>query len=420
MKLMTAFIFSLLLGTLSAFADHPNEGGSAIEQLIIEAEQNSFELKQMEQNLKASQQLVSSQFGRYSPEISLEGGPQSTRFDNQKNSGTAVYGKAEWNIYKGGADSAELKKAQLDRDLQKKKLEAVKSKIRRDVKKTYYEMLFILESIALKQRAVALNDEQKKLANAKRTSGFTSRTDVIEFELRGSSLESDLLLLAQEKEQKSQELSLLLSRKDNSLPIEVKGHLTRASLQYDQKKLTEELHENNIELTESLNQASAAELDSRIARSELLPKVDLEARYGKLAIEEEVFDDKNNYSLQLKVSVPLFSGFENLNSTRHLKSKAVSLRLGSDQKRLLMTAALDSTLKQIKMLNQRLDIEEKSLSRSEEYYKLTLSEYRRGVKNSPDMVGASERLLDVRIRNLQYRRDLMIADLKIQELTNSR
>lgn len=44
-------------------------------------------------------------------------------------------------------------------------------------------------------------------------------------------------------------------------------------------------------------------------------------------------------------------------------------------------------------------------------------EYRRGIKNSPDMVNASERLLEARIRNLEYRRDLMLAKARIQELT---
>lgn len=50
------------------------------------------------------------------------------------------------------------------------------------------------------------------------------------------------------------------------------------------------------------------------ATSQLLPKIDLEAKYGKLSNEERVFNDSDNYSIMLKINVPLFSGFEDYNT----------------------------------------------------------------------------------------------------------
>jgi len=88
-----------------------------------------------------------------------------------------------------------------------------------------------------------------------------------------------------------------------------------------------------------------------------------------------------------------------------------------NQKSIFLISELDAALTEIKALNQRIDLEEKNLERFEKYYKLTLDKYRRVVKNSPDMVGASERILDARLRNLEYRRDLMIAQAKLYELT---
>lgn len=116
----------------------------------------------------------------------------------------------------------------------------------------------------------------------------------------------------------------------------------------------------------------------------------------------------------LKFNVPLFSGFEDYNSVKSINAKVASSQIAIDQKSISLSAELDSSLAEIKALNARLDLEEKNLERSEKYYKLTLDEYRRGVKNSPDMVGASERLLEARIRNLEYRRDLMLAKAKIR------
>jgi outer membrane protein TolC len=119
----------------------------------------------------------------------------------------------------------------------------------------------------------------------------------------------------------------------------------------------------------------------------------------------------------LKFKLPLFSGFEDVNTVQSLNAKVGASQKTIDQKNISLVAELDSVLAEVSALKARLDLEEKNLERSERYYKMTLEEYRRGIKNSPDMVGASERLLDARIRNLEYRRDLMLAKAKIQELT---
>ena len=160
-------------------------------------------------------------------------------------------------------------------------------------------------------------------------------------------------------------------------------------------------------------------MDARVAKSGFLPSVDLEATYGKLANEERVFAGNDNYSVALKVSVPLFSGLETLNQTRSARSKIVAKEAAASKKNLSTLAEADNLFSKLTTLNDRLNLEEKNLSKSEEYYKITLSEYRRGVKNSPDMVGASERLVEARIRNLEYRKDYYLTKLKIYELVSS-
>lgn len=401
------------------FADHPNEGKQSIDQLIKEAESNNLELQQTQESIQSSEYLLKSLYGKYFPTFSVQSEVLNTKIDSEKNSGTSFFGKSEWNLYNGGAHSAEIEKAKLVKDLQQKKLQSFKSKIHRDITRLYYEMLFVLESIALKERAISMNAEQMKMAIAKRNSGFTSEADVIEFELRESTLKSDLILLHQEREQKSRQLDVALSRKADSGPIDFKGHLTHQELQFDHDQIVKDMTENNLELAEVKSEIASLELDKTISTSEFLPRLDIEAKYGKLSNEEKVYQDNDNYSIMLKASIPIFSGFSSANSHRSLVSNLAGKKILWEQKLISLMAEVDISLSQIKALHQRLTIEEKNLSRSEEYYKITLSEYKRGVKNSPDMVTASERLLDTRIRNLEYRRDLMLAYLKVHELTNS-
>lgn len=409
----------VFLLAIRVLGDHPNEGTQSLDVLIKQAESNNLEFKKIDQVIKSLEWEGYAKRGRFFPAFSIEGGQLVAQHNEEKSSGSFLFGKVDWNLYHGGVDEAQIQKAQLSLDLERRRLEYTKIKIRNEVSKHYYELLFILESLSLKERALAMNTEQMKLARAKKNSGFTSQADVIEFELRNSTLQSDLLLLNQDREQKSKELSFDLGSKPTEAVLSIKGHLHRDQVKLDQSKLLEQLKQNNINLLEmeSLYQANVWEQKSNFAG--YLPSLDLEAQYGRLANEETVFSGNNNYSVMLKISIPLFSGLETWSSQRAFNSLLQAKRYEVINQTRFAELELDNALDTVTMLNQRLDIEEKNLSRSEEYYKVTLSEYKRGVKNSPDMVGASERLIDARIRNLEYRRDLSLMLLKISELVGS-
>ena len=89
----------------------------------------------------------------------------------------------------------------------------------------------------------------------------------------------------------------------------------------------------------------------------------------------------------------------------------------AESEKMHLLEELDGLIETIQSVQKRLDIEEKNLQKSRDYYDATLQEYRRGLKNSPDMVTASERVLEAKIRNLEFRRDLSVASAKISKLT---
>ena len=416
---MRSYLFVLwIIGSSSAvYADHPNEGKVAIMQLVEEAQKNNLEIQRSEENLRALKLKHLSQFGRFVPRLSVEGGPQSTKYDDGKSSGTAIYGKAEWNLYNGGTDRSSIELSKIELESEERLLKALRNRVRSEISKIYYELQFLLESISLKQKAIELNAQQMKIAKAKNVSGFTTSLDVLEFDLRESTLQSDLVLLNQQLSQKSRDLDVLLSRQSQSNTEAVRGHLVRENIEFNRTELLAKIQESNDQLLLARIEFQQAQTEKQQAKSQFLPRLDLEAKYGRLATDEKIFNDNDNYAVMLKFKLPLFSGFEDVNTVQSLNAKVGASQKTIDQKNISLVAELDSVLAEVSALKARLDLEEKNLERSEKYYKMTLEEYRRGIKNSPDMVGASERLLDARIRNLEYRRDLMLAKAKIQELT---
>lgn len=412
-------LFGILVGGSVAWGDHPSEGRLELKELISLAETQNLEIKEANTKLSSLELSVWSRYGAFSPQLFVEGGPVSTKFDDETNSGSALFGRLRWNLYRGGYDLALLQQTKIQRNLEVQRLEAVKSRVRRQVSERYYELLFILESMDLNQRALRMNAEQTKIALARKASGFTSRADVIEFELRESTLKSDLVLLEQQREQKLRELSVLLGGDQQGLALSVKGHLHRARIKGAQDQLSEWIDLNNIDLLSGRAQVDTAQTTKSMVVSDFLPRVDLDARYGRLEQDGRVFSREDNYFLMLTFSVPIFSGLDTWNALRSRNELVSASQTNMDQVKLSLHADLKNTLSQWAAISRRLDLEEVNLSRSEEYYKITLGEYRRGVKNSPDVVGASERLLDAKIRNLGYRRDLILTKLKIFELASS-
>jgi outer membrane protein len=209
---------------------------------------------------------------------------------------------------------------------------------------------------------------------------------------------------------------LLNSENENRLLI--KGHLQTEKEIPDENKLLDMALNKNLEMIETQNNINVSTLELKQLNGQAFPQMDLEAKYGKFLTEDAVFYENNNYSVFLKLSIPIFSGFEYVNGKRSLQSQKDSQLLKLEYKKNSLRQQIKNAVDEFRTILERLDIEEKNIIKSEKYYRLTYDEYKRGVKNSPDMVGATERKVNTQIRNLEYRRDLYLAKLKIMELVS--
>lgn len=417
-KHLVLLAVTVLTLPLKALGDHPNEGSLTLAPLIHEASAQNLELQEAEASFKSAQARANASFGRFLPAVSVEGGPMVNRLNDENNSGMTYYGRLDWNLYRGGSDQFSYRNYRLREELENRKYQAVKAKVARDVSRAYYELLFLLESTALKEKAIELNQEQMKLAKVKNSSGFTSSADVIEFELREATLNSDLKMIAQQALEKSRDLAVILGRPDVSTPILVKGHLAKVEPAFTKDKVMQKIEDSNFGIVTAKAELELSKNEVASVKARYLPSVDLDARYGKFAVDERVLSTANNYAVFLRFSIPIFSGLETLNESRAASASAMANEKVAVRTTLTTRAAVENIFSLLKTLTERMSLEEKNLAKSESYYKITLAEYRRGIKNSPDMVGASERLLEARIRNLEFRRDFYVAELQLAELTS--
>ncbi len=407
--LVRAFGISFLATPIS-FADHPNEGSGALMSLIEEALRNNIEIKEAEKQYEASLASRKQAFASYLPELSLEGGYQSSNSDGETSRGSFGYGRAAINLYRGGKDQAHMDARSEEEKFQKMRYEKSKVQIEHEVSKKYYELLYLQEGIALNEEALRENKSQTSLALKKRAAGYTSQADVLEFALREATLNSDIIFLKREESTKERELRLLLGRADEPF-VRVGGHLRRERLRKDVDVLLKIALQERMDLNEANKDIAVSNLQYKSLVADYFPKVDLEGKYGKFAGQEQ----NNNSVVKLQVSIPLFSGFDTFHGRQVKSIEIASSELRANRIRKEIKVQLEKAMERLRSIDERLNLEEKNIERSKLYYTITLGEYKKGIKNSPDVAGAAERLFDARLRNLEFRKDFYLTRLEIAE-----
>jgi outer membrane protein TolC len=111
----------------------------------------------------------------------------------------------------------------------------------------------------------------------------------------------------------------------------------------------------------------------------------------------------------LRVSLTLFDGLTAYRESSALKAESQAAEFDLAFQREDMLAHIHNELSELELLHSQVHDAEVNIKRAFRYYSLTQSEYSRGVKNSPDVLGAAEKLFDMKQKHLAIIRDFQIA-----------
>ncbi len=150
--------------------------------------------------------------------------------------------------------------------------------------------------------------------------------------------------------------------------------------------------------------------------ADFLPTVDFTYNFGRLTPNEDSQFKFNESKYGLMVTIPLFSGFETHYRTKSSFFKTQALARQKNQRLNDVGAEIGTLNSKIDELKTLFQINEKKLVSSQKYFDLTLAEYKRGVKNSPDVVGATERLFSTKKKKYELLKDLKLIKGKIEAL----
>lgn len=380
---------------------------SYAENLLIE---NNYDIVLKESELNALKQDRIINKSSFFPELNLVTGIGSeyTQDKTETEKGGMLYLDSKINFFNGFKDlknqnilDEKVNKTLIEKEIAMRK---VKSNLVRLI-----EEKRVLKNIQqLLTNEININQGQEMMAKKKVEAGLNTDAELLDFQIKEASLKNEISLIDINIQQKDSELLNLVSHQMNVEAIE-----QTISKEID---ITSNLKNPNedLDLDKKVMMADlkVAELEVSKSKSSYSPRLDLEAKAGKITPTSHLFKDKSEHQIAINLTIPLFSGF----STNAEVQKTINDRFVKESALKNFNANYESQInnekKRIELNKLLLKNNEQVLNKAIKFYSQSLVEYRRGIKNSTDIILASDRVLEIRRKlielNSQIKTDIYV------------
>lgn len=412
MKRLVTYV--VLAGTLSAglpAAESPRRLSLADAKKY--AIQNNFEVAGLRRGVEESSAKVGRARAPFYPSLGVAGGGDSWRSPEGTQATAVGFLQAKYNLFSGFLDSYNYEIAALEATKAEIRLKRAEFRVGLEVEKAFHLLLYLQSVIALKQDAIQFNETHKKMAKQRRSSGLSAESDVMEFDLRDATLNSELLLLRQELEEGRTNLKKLLGEEIGS-QIEPVGELQHQHLKSSIEESLSRINKESEPVLLGARNLAISNLEAKTWRSHWLPQVDVQLQAGYLPMADGVVTTGLQAQGMVLARFDIFSGFERLHERR--ETEARRLRIEAELKQSILTAITDTenAYRRIQTIQKRVDLEEQNEERARKYYTAVLGEYRRGVKNSSDLKIAAEGLFEAAVKRQSFKFDFLTQRIELE------
>lgn len=388
------------------------EGVESLEKLIFEKNQDYQAMVDLQESKKASS---NSSYSGYYPTLNAVGGWGQNKTDElgTTQKGYLGYLEGKANLFKGFKDQSIIDQKSADLNIGAIELEAKKRELRLQMTEVVSDMIYLHKAQEVLQEELKSAKLQRQMAAKKVSAGLTGPVDNLELDLKENEVEIEIKQFDQLHSENHQKLVKLFGSevKDAELDgIKLSGIESYQSDKFELKI------ENNLSFKKADLIKAKYESEKKEIRSEFMPSLDLTYAFGRLTPSENTPTQFNESKYGITVTIPLFSGFET-----YYKNKSAAYQIDAAEK--LKNQTIRDIESEFKILKSKMNeavslysINEKKLSNSQKYFDLTLGEYRRGIKNSPDLVTATDRLFSTKKKKFELLKELEILKVKLENI----
>lgn len=320
------------------------------------------------------------------------------------------------NVYNGGRDELEEKiretvhqaaTIEISRDLTQQLLVA---------RRLYWRILSIQELIQLQEQALARNIEHIKAAKQRIAGGVATRSDLLQFELQGTTLTQDVKRAMLDLDVAKNQLTITIGVSDHS-DMQIKGFLTHPP---HLELRNSQINPANLpEIAALKKRKNALELEAEKFNTAWAPQLDVYSDFGQptyIDRDARVGSERIEWFLGLRIKLDLSDSVTDKKdaTAKRLLAQAADLRA---ENQLQQVQALQHELQhELPLQHELLHDADTTSMQAEQLMELTMDEYNRGVKNGTELLAAAQQLLAVQKRGIEQRRDYYITRSELLSL----
>ena len=377
--------------------------------------QKNLEYQAQNDLVESKKALYKASYSGFYPTLNAVGGWGQNKTDDLPavEKGYLVYLEGRANIFKGFKDHSVLKQREADLNISQIDLEFIKRDLRLQMTELVSEMIYHHRLQEILQEEFKTTQLQKQMAAKKVSAGLTGSVDNVEFDLRENEIEIEIKQIEQLHKEGHQKLIKQFGEDILDTDLE---NIVFSSAEKSVSSMGDFKYENNINYKKSELLKNKFELEKSEIKSEFMPSLDLTYAVGRITPSEDSPLKYNEYKYGIVLTVPLFSGFETYYKNKSATQQLASAEKLQNQKRIEIESDYSILKNKIKAIYSLYLINDKKLVNSQKYFDLTLGEYKRGIKNSPDLVGATDRLFLAKKKKYELLKELEALKVKIENI----
>lgn len=380
-------------------------------------------VQERNQNVKAAKISASAQkertgfFARsFLPHLGLKAGRENAKFGSNSVVERGFWrAEARVNLYQAGQDRIEetIRETQVRSAQVRSSLEFAEEL--REAQKAYWKIVALSQVYNDMKEALKVTEENIRAAKRRAGAGVTTNADGVQFELESTLMNQEIKKINLEIDLLKNALAVAISHEDHK-NIEV-----ATEFPHPPDKVSEEalMAAPNLKLEILKSDETVDKLKHDQADRWWLPKIDLYSSYGVPSLAENdtrALAQENEFYAGLQISINLGQGLEGRRLSRAfgLEAEAASLRRAHTSREV--TARNHDLVHDLNLLHELIHDADRDVLKAESFLKLTKSEYQRGVKNGPDLLGAFAKYYEFRTRFTELHRQYYenMADLQFQ------
>jgi len=399
--------FSLLANTLNLeYDDIPN---------LIKVDNQHVKAAELR---KESAETRQKYFERsFLPKLEGSLGVENFKTGTQANR-TDPYGEISFkmNLYRGGRDR--LENRLINTEMQAASFES-ESTFRAEIKKArinFWNLVSLQEIFNLTEKAILKNKKNLLMVESRVRAGVSIETDKIEFEMYDFELEQELARLKILRRNIERDLAILLGFKDDVAITTI----TEVNHKHTDELLRRDLNIKSSPIIKSLYlKSDEAEIKAAQVSKWWIPTLDLYGSNGVYTFREKEFESAGNRRemvVGLNLTMELYDGGTSRIDRQYKTLQSHALKKEAEQSYLELNSKIEGAKAELVFNHELIHQTEKIVGKAETYLNRTLEEYKRGVKNSPDVLAALEKNLAILKKFAELRHDYQLARIELLEI----